>query len=101
VNRYQNSSISYTLYPIPFNNNDVQIKEVNKTLYEQLKHEGLGFTGHFVENPIKRRPKEYAIEIVKSKTLKIWGNRLLDHKGNEFLAREFIFAFIDNFSQQL
>jgi len=54
-----------------------------------------------VENPIKRRPKEYAIEIVKSKTLKIWGNRLLDHKGNEFLAREFIFAFIDNFSQQL
>jgi hypothetical protein len=98
---YQNNSISYTLYPIPFDKNDVQIKEVDKKLHQQLELEGLGFTTHFVENPIKFRPKEYATEIIESKVLKILGNKILDHKGNEFLAREFIFAFIDKFSQQL
>lgn len=99
--KYQDNSVSYTLYPIPLDKNDVQIKEVDKKLHEQLEREGLGFTAHFVENPIKLRPKEYATEIIESKTLKILENKSLNHKGNEFLAREFIFAFIDKFSQQL
>lgn len=98
---YEDDSVTYTLYPIPFSKNDVQIKEINKTLHEELKREGLGFTGHFTENPFRRRPKEYAIEIVESKTLEILEHRLLDHKGNEFLAKEYIFAFIDHFSRQL
>lgn len=98
---YQNNSVSYTLYPIPFNKNDVQIKKVDKKLHRQLKQGGLVFTGHFMENPIRLRPKEYAREIVESNTLKILENRLLNHKGNVFLAREFIFAFIDKFSQQM
>lgn len=95
---YGDNVISYSLYPIPFNKNDVQIKEINKTLHEQLKN---GFTKHYVENPIKLRPKEYATEFVESQVSKILENRLLNHKGNEFLAKEFIFAFIDRFSEQM
>jgi len=98
---YENSLVSYTLYPIPADKNDVQIKEIDETLREQLKNEGLGFTAHYVENPIKVRPKEYATEIIESKAQKIVENRLLNHGGNEFLAREFIFAFIDHFSHQI
>lgn len=99
--KYEDSNISYTLYPIRFSKNDVQIKEVDALLRKQLKNTGLGFTGHHIENPIKLRPKEYAIEIVESKTLRILENRLLNHEGNEFLAKEFIFALIDKFFQQL
>lgn len=99
--RYEEDAVTYTLYPIPFSKNDVQIKEIDKNLREELKDEGLGFTGHFKENPFRRRPKEYAIEIVESKMMKILEHRLLSHKGNEFLAREYVFAFIDRFSQQM
>ena len=98
---YEDNSISYTLYPIPFSRNDVQIKEGNDLLRKELWTAGLGITGHKVENPIKLRPREYAIEIVESKTLRILKNRLLNHRGSEFLATEFIFAFIDRFFQQL
>lgn len=99
--RYEDDCVSYTLYPIPFNKNDVQIKQVDATLRGQLRKEGLGFRGHNFENPIKVRPNKYAIEIIESKTLRALKNRLMNHAGNEFLAREFIFALVDNFPQQL
>jgi hypothetical protein len=99
--KYEDNNISYTLYPIPLNKNDVQIKEVDDHLRQQLENEGLGWTGHYVENPIKLRPKKYAIEIVESDTLRILESKLLNHRGNEFLAKEYIFAFIDKFFRQL
>jgi hypothetical protein len=52
-------------------------------------------------NPIETRPKEYAKEIIQSKVFKLLENKLLSHAGNNFLAREFIFAFIDKFHVQL
>lgn len=99
--RYEDSNISYTLYPIPFGKNDVQIKEMDATLSRELQGEGLGFAGDYVENPIRVRPREYAIDVIEYKTSAVLENRLLNHNCSEFLAREFLFAFIDRFSQQL
>ncbi len=99
--QYKDTELTYTLYPIPAIGNDVQIKAVDESLKEKIKNEGLGFTGHFTENPIEAKPKEYAKEIVESKALKIIENRLLKHAGIDFLANEFIFAFIDMFHEQL
>ena len=99
--KYEGSRVSYTLYPIPLNKNDVQIKVVNEELHRQLEEEGLGFTAHYTENPMEIRPKEYAREIIQSKTLRILEHRLLEHGGNQFLAREFIIGFIDKFHIQI
>lgn len=99
--KYEGSRISYTFYPIPINKNDVQIKEVNEELHRQLEEEGLGFTAHYTENPVEIRPKEYAREIIQSNTLRLLENRLLEHQGNLFLAKEFIIGFIDKFYLQL
>lgn len=98
---YKPSKLSYALYPIYLDKNDVQIKEVDKDLQDKIQKEGLEFTVHFVENPIETRPKEYAKEIIQSKVFKLLENKLLSHAGNNFLAREFIFAFIDKFHVQL
>ena len=98
---YTPSKLSYALYPIYLDKNDVQIKEVDKDLQDKIQKEGLEFTVHFVENPIETRPKEYAKEIIQSKVFKLLENKLLSHAGNNFLAREFIFAFIDKFHVQL
>lgn len=98
---YERNKVSYALYPIPLDKNDVQIKEVNEALRKQLKGEGLGFATHNAENPIDARPKEYAKEVIKFKTMNLLENRLLNHQGNQFLANEFITGFIDKFHTQL
>jgi len=99
--KYEGSRVSYTLYPIPLNKNDVQIKEVNEELHRQLEVKGLGFTAHYTENPMEIRPKEYAREIIQSKTMGLLEHRLLEHGCNQFLAMEFIIGFIDKFHVQL
>jgi uncharacterized protein YqgQ len=99
--KYEGCRVTYTLYPIPLNKNDVQIKEVNEELHRQLEEEGLGFTARYTENPINIRPKEYAREIIQSETQRLLENRLLEHQGNQFLAKEFIIEFIDKFHVQL
>lgn len=98
---YTSENMSYTLYPITIDKNDIQIKEVDKNLYDKIQKEWLGFVGHFTENPIEERPKEYAKDIINSKTMKVIKEKLLNHNGNEFLAKEFIFAFIDEFYIQM
>lgn len=99
--QYTKSELTYTLYPIAQSRNDVQIKEVDKNLHDIIQKEGLGFAGHFSNNPLETRPKEYAKEIIQSKTEKIIEAKLLKHAGSEFLAKEFIFAFIDKFHVQM
>lgn len=98
---YKPNTITYTLYPIPYNKNDVQIKEIWNDIKRQIEMQNLGFVWHFAENPIETRPKEYAKEQIKEKTLKVIENKLLNHTWNDFLAREFIFAFIDEFYEQM
>jgi len=99
--RYEDNSVSYSLYPISFETNDVQIKEADSALWEKLWKQGIGIRGHNLENPIKVRPRKYAVEIVESKTLRLLKGRSLSHAGNEFLARESIFAFINRYFQSL
>ena len=98
---YKPTQLSYALYPIYVDKNDVQIKEVDENLRDKIQKEGLGFTSHFAENPIETRPKEYAKELIQSKVFKLLENKLLNHTDSDFLAREFIFAFIDKFHVQL
>ena len=95
--RYGDSELAYTLYPIARNKNDAQIKEIDQSLHNIIKTENLGFTGHFIENPLKKEPKEYATEVVRKNTQRVIDRKLLRNTGSEFLAIEFIFAFIDEF----
>ena len=98
---YEGTTVSYTPFPIPIDQNDVQIKEVDNTLRDKLKQQGLGFTGHFAENPIEVRPREYAKEIIGSKMTSILERQLLNHKGHELLAQETVFNFINSYHDYL
>jgi len=94
---YEETKIAYTPFPIPIDQNDVQIKEVDNSLRDKLKQQGLRFTGHFAENPIESRPREYAKEIIGSKMTSILERQLLNHAGHELLAQETIFNFVESY----
>lgn len=97
VEEYKATSLTYALFPISWNKNDVQIKKIDSEFAMQAR----GFTGHFMENPIEDRPIEYAKEVVQAKVQKLVNAKLLDHSGNEILAREIVIAFMDRFYEQM
>ena len=98
---YETNSLMYTLYPITWSKNDVQIKKIDAKFAKESQGRGLGFTGHFAENPIAERPVEHAKEVAGSKAQKLVQAKLLNHTGNEILAREIVFAFMDKFYEQM
>jgi len=98
---YEENKVEYTLYPIPYGKNDVLIKEVDAKLRQQLNREGLGIKGYCKENPIHIRPRKQAIVELEERTSRILEKRQLNNQCSEFLAREFVFAFIDKFSEQM
>jgi len=97
---YEDKELTYSLFPIEINKNDVQIKEINKILFEQMRDDGFGFIGNYAENPIKNRPKDYAYEIIEHRMERIIDNKILNHE-NMFLAHEYLFEFVEKFHIQL
>jgi hypothetical protein len=97
---YSANSVSYTMYPISFELNDVQIKEVDTSFRDELVALN-GMIAYSKENPVKSRSKEHALEIMEKRIEQLTNFRLLDHEGSEFLAREFIIAFVDKFADQI
>ena len=95
--QYGNTELTYTLYPIAHNGNDVQIKIIEKSLLDKMASGELSYISFSSENPIATGPKEYAKEVIHRKTSDIVKRRWLKHSGSEYLAKEFIFTFIDEF----
>jgi hypothetical protein len=93
---YAIDEVSYVLYPIPYDTNDVQIRKMSESLRDKFRQQGLTFTGHYTENPISIRAKDYALEIIHSRLRRVFENQLLPIR-NIILAREFIFSFVEQF----
>lgn len=100
-NKFNNENLSYALYPIAIEKNDIQIKKINQNLISNIISQNLGFKIHHSNNPILEKPKSYAYEVIHNKLKKILDLKLLNYTDNHFLAKEFIFAFIDNFHEQM
>jgi len=96
---FEYKKVVFTLYPISFKMNDIQIKEVDDKLKKKIKPYGL--IGHFTENPIINNPKNFALDVIQSNMSQILQENLLSHKNNLFLVNEFIIAFIDKFHIQM
>jgi hypothetical protein len=97
---YTATSVGYTLYPILSDENDVQIKQVDQIIKKEFVSLH-GFSQYFKENPIKFRPRLHAIELIMKRLKLILTHRLLQHRGSETLAREYLFAFLDRFADQM
>ncbi len=100
-NEYTSDTVSYHLYQIPAGKNDVQIKEIDQNLLEEINSSGFGLASHYMENPFEKRPEQYAMELVEAKTLKILNARGLKHENTPFLIKEYAMSFIDKFHIQM
>ena len=95
INMYLSKSIHFTLYPISYEFNDVLIKQYNTKDWSYLNNV-LRYISHYTENPIKSRPQQYSYELIESDTKQILKEQPLFVK-DQFIANEYILAFIDKF----
>lgn len=96
---YEDDFLSYSLYPISYDLNDVQIKSVDKSDLEGT--DSLGFIRHGGNNPVDSRPAEYARERIDDKLDEVLRERVLDHRVDLFLAEEIVFAFAERYHRVL
>lgn len=92
---YKDNTLSYTIYPIQLEKNDVRIKRVDKQLRDELAAQGLGFRAHLVENPIEAKPRIYAFDLIETYTMNLFEKRLLEPSKHELITSEYIFYVID------
>jgi len=93
---YTKDEITYMLYPINFNKNELQIKEISNKLKDELFQMGFSLRSHFSENPIDNRPENYANEFIKIEIKEIFEKKLLPLDSIS-IFREIMFSFIDKF----
>lgn len=98
---YDIGHLMYTLYSIPFEKNDIQIKKINDEKINELKEEYSNLIRIFPNsNPITENPEKQAIEDVKNDLDQILSEKLL-YNHNIFLANEYVFAFIKKYHNLL
>jgi hypothetical protein len=83
LQEFDDESLIYGLYPISWERNDVQIKEVEGPVLDDLEEASVSI-GHYDENPIQDRPEEYARERVFDKLEDVLEDRLLVHGASIF-----------------
>lgn len=92
--KFNDSSICYSVYPISYTQNDIQIKELD--LYKEFSERKIKtYKQCFIENPIKNKPVEQAYSHIINDLAKIIDNMVL-LPVNEFIANEYIINFINH-----
>lgn len=98
---YEDSELSYTLFPIFMNQNDVIIKKIDsQEIQNKLRGMNLILRSYSTENPIINKPIKYAKEIINWYLLEAIKEKKFNY-NNEFISLEFVFAFIDRFHKKM
>lgn len=95
--RYEEKCLAYSLYPISYSTNDVQIKHIANDEARFLKNL-LNRVSNHTTNPIKYQPKMLAYQYVIDDLKKIVDKEML-LPINEFVAIEYIISFLDRFDE--
>ena len=97
---YSAESVSYTVFPIPYELNDIQIKEVDEKSRDELAALN-AVSIYATENPIKKNAPKHATEFIRTLLQGILKYKLLEHRNSQNLATEFLIAFVDTYSEQM
>jgi hypothetical protein len=95
------NALSYLLYPIPPTVNDVAIKKLNLSTIQSLRTAAGSSIRYIQQNFMENSPPDHARALAKKSLEHIMEQRLLDHSGVVTLAREYIFAYVDTYAEQL
>lgn len=98
---YGRNNLRYTLYPIKWDENDAQIRDIDGE-WDVIHSLGGNIISEVnVANPISDAPQEYAYKAVGDKISNLFSDMKLDYSGCIFAATEYIYDFIQSFAPLL
>lgn len=98
---YSRNSLHYTLYPIYASENDAQIREINSS-WEEIEDLGASRRrGIPNDNPLHRKPEDFAYDVIRNQVENQIEDRDLDLSENHFSAMEYVYPFVDEYSELL
>lgn len=100
--KYTEDIVKYGLYPIRVGENNALIKEIGTDTLANIFEETSVLNVHSVSgNPIDSQPEQYAVGEIEGLTEDLIESRQLSFGGNSFLAREFIYSFVDEYREYM
>jgi len=98
---YSRESLQYTLYPIYASENDAQIREIDPS-WEEIENLGASKRRAIPhDNPIHRKPEDFAYDVILDQVEDQIRDRDLDLSKNHFSAMEYVYEFVDKYSELL
>lgn len=94
---YTPTSLAYCYYPVELGANDLLIRRVSRDAFINLESEIIHYPG---SNPVLEDPQGLAREFVEDEALRMVGGMSFAF-DDLVLCREYLFALIDKFSDQL
>lgn len=91
---FNDDRISYAIIPIKYGDNNLLIREINSMSPIIRDRMARTITSHYVENPIKNKPVDYAFSLIKKETLEVIKNQSLKLVCEQ-LAFEYLTDFFD------
>lgn len=89
---FNDDRISYALIPIKYGDNNLLIREVSSMSPLVRDRLARTVTSHYVENPIKDKPVDYAFSLIKKETLEVVKNQSL-----KLVCEQLVFEYLIDF----
>ncbi len=99
---YEPANLSYSLFDIPYNMNDVQIKQIvlRGNIRDLMKKQKIDWFTSSARNKIEEDPKNVAFEWIETKLKKIIENKFLQISSIELL-NEYLYEFTSHYHKEL
>ena len=89
---FNDDRISYAIIPIKYGDNNLLIREVSSMSPLVRDRMARTVTSHYVENPVKDKPVDYAYSLIKKETLEVIENQSL-----KLVCEQLVFEYLTDF----
>jgi hypothetical protein len=97
ITTFTEDSLKFALYPITFDNNDVQIKFIDNKTYTEVAKLGYIFENHLYNNPLLNNPRSFALKSCITLFKGVSEKRKFLLPESEILDNELVFGIVDRY----
>ncbi len=89
---FSDDKLSFAIIPIKYGDNDLLLREIRSMTPIIRDRMARNIISHYVENPIKTKPVEYALSLVKNETLEV-----IKKKHLQLICNQLVYEYLTDF----
>ncbi len=89
---FTDNTLSFAIIPIKYGDNDLLLREMSSMSPIIRDRMARNIISHYRENPVKKRPVEYAYSLIKNETIEV-----IEKKYIQLICNQLVFEYITDF----